>query len=108
MTPDDARRLALGLPGVVELDHHGFASFRTGARGRIFATLPSGQVLRVMLAGESIVEAVAEWPWCREGWWGKTLACVEVVLAEADAAVVAELLDDAHARATARGRPSGA
>ena len=47
-------------------------------------------------------EAVAEWPWCREGWWGKTLATVEVVLAEADVVVVTELLDEAHARATSR------
>lgn len=53
MTPDDARRLALG-------------------------------------------------PWCHEGWWGKTLATVEVVLADADAVVVTELLDQAHARAGSR------
>ena len=45
-------------------------------------------------------EAVAQWPWCREGWWGRTLATVEVVLADADAAVVTELLDQAHARTT--------
>ena len=49
MTGDDARRLALGLPDVVERDHHGFPSFRTGSRGRIFATLPTEEVLRVML-----------------------------------------------------------
>ena len=33
VTPDDVRRLALDLPDVVERDHHGFPSFRTGARG---------------------------------------------------------------------------
>ena len=100
MTPEDVRRLALALPEVVERDHHGFPSFRAGARGRIFATLPTDDVLRVMLEPESIREAVAEWTWCREGWWGKTLSTVEVVLAEADAGVVTELLDEAHARAT--------
>jgi hypothetical protein len=42
---------------------------------------------------------VAEWPWCREGWWGKRLMTVEVVLADADASSVAELLADGHARA---------
>lgn len=99
MTPEDARRLALDLPDVVERDHHGFPSFRTGARGRIFATLPTEGVLRVMLGEGSIREAVARWPWCREGWWGTTLATVEVVLADADAVVVTELLDQAHARA---------
>jgi hypothetical protein len=55
-----------------------------------------------MLEPESIREAVAEWPWCREGWWGTTLSTVEVVLSDADAAAVTELLDEAHARATAR------
>ncbi len=99
MTPEDVRRLAHDLPDVVELPHHGFPSFRTGARGRIFATLPTDEVLRVMLEEEPIRAAVAQWPWCREGWWGKRLMTVEVVLADADAAAVTELLDQAHARA---------
>ena len=73
-----------------------------GRGERIFATLPTEEVLRVMLEEESIREAVAQWPWCREGWWGKTLATVEVVLADADAVVVTELLDEAHARAVVR------
>ena len=102
MTPDDVRRLALDLPDVLELDHHGFPSFRAGARRRIFATLPIDEILRLMIEPESIREAVAQWPWCREGWWGTTLSTVEVVLADADAVVVTELLDEAHARALAR------
>ncbi len=73
-----------------------------GARRRIFATLPTDEILRLMLEPESIREAVAQWPWCREGWWGTTLSTVEVVLADADAVVVTELLDEAHARALAR------
>ena len=73
-----------------------------GRAARIFATLPTDEILRLMLEPESIREAVAQWPWCREGWWGKTLATVEVVLADADAVVVTELLDEAHARAGAR------
>jgi hypothetical protein len=100
MTPDDVRQLALDLPDVVERPHHGFPSFR--AAGRIFATLPTAEVLRVMLEEESIREAVARSAWCREGWWGKTLATVEVILADADPVVVTELLDEAHARAAHR------
>ena len=100
MTPEAARRLALALPDVVERDHHGFPSFRTGARGRIFATLPTPDVLRVMLDEGPIREAVAEWPWCREGWWGRRLMTVEVVLADAEPDAVAELLADGHARAS--------
>jgi len=99
MTPAEVRTLALGLPSVVERDHHGFPSFRTGARGRIFATLPHAGVLRVMLDEGAILEAVAQWPWCREGWWGKGLLTVEVALADAEADAVAELLADGHARA---------
>src|SRR3954452_9665155 len=102
MTPDDVRGLALDLPHVVELPHHGFPSFRAGPRGRILATLPSDAVVRVMLDPQSIREAVAEWSWCHEGWWGKTLRTVEVVLADAETAVVTELLDEAYARATGR------
>ena len=99
MTPDDARRLALDLPGVVEAPHHGFPSFRAGAARRIFATLPTADVLRVMLEPDSIRAAVEQWPWCREGWWGSRLMTVEVLLADADAVAVTELLDEAHARA---------
>jgi hypothetical protein len=99
MTADDARRLALELPDVHERSHHGFPSFRTGARGRIFATLPTDGILRVMLDEEAIRDAVAQWPYCREGWWGKRLSTVEVDLDAADAGVVTELLDSAYARA---------
>lgn len=45
MTPDAVGRLALDLPGVVEHPHHGFPSFRAGAKGRVFATMPTDDVL---------------------------------------------------------------
>jgi hypothetical protein len=96
MSPDDVRRAALALPGAVERDHHGFPSFR--AR-RIFATLPDGEHLRVMLCEEDIRAAVAEWPaWCEELWWGKRLSAVQVRLADCDPDVVTELLQDAWRR----------
>ncbi len=98
MDANDARDLALALPQAQERDHHGFPSFRTR---RIFATLPQPSVLRVMLDEGGIREAVAEWPWCSEVWWGATLSAVAVDLEAAHREVVAELLADAHARASA-------
>jgi hypothetical protein len=100
MTGRDARRLALALPGVEERDHHGFPGFRAGPRGRILATLPTDEVLRIMLEESAVREAAAEWPWCTEGHWGRRVTHVEVALDRAEADVVAELLAEAHARAT--------
>lgn len=47
MTIADARDLALSFPGATEEPHHGMPSFRV--RGKIFATVPDGQHLRVMI-----------------------------------------------------------
>ena len=66
MTPDAVRLLALDLPDVVERDHHGFPSFRAGPRGKIFATLPTEEILRVMLEEESIREAARFWVGLRD------------------------------------------
>lgn len=94
MDHDDVRRAALALEGVEERDHHGFPSFRART---IFATLPDQETLRVMLPEGQIREAVTEFPdWTAESWWGKRLAALGVSLADADAAVVAEWLQDAH------------
>ncbi|MEP7091048.1 MAG: MmcQ/YjbR family DNA-binding protein [Nocardioidaceae bacterium] len=94
MTPDDVRRVALGLEGATERDHHGFPSFRTPRR--VFATLPEDEQLRVMLPEEEIRSAVAEWPgWCEELWWGRRLSAVRIALPDCDPDVVAELLEDA-------------
>jgi hypothetical protein len=99
VTPSDARSVALSLAGAREQDHHGFASYRTARR--IFATLPDDEHLRVMLPEQEIRAAVDEWPgWCSELWWGKKLSAVQVELAAADPAVVAELLEDAWRHAS--------
>jgi hypothetical protein len=42
----DVRALALSLPEACEQDHHGIPSFRV--RGKIFATVPDGEHVRVM------------------------------------------------------------
>jgi hypothetical protein len=94
MDLDEVRTVALSLDGATQRDHHGNPSFRTARR--IFATVPDAQHLHVMLAEEDIRAAVAEWPgWCEEKWWGKRLAALRVSLPDCDAAVVAELLQDA-------------
>lgn len=93
MDHDDVRTIALGLDGAEERDHHGFPSFRTARR--IFATLPDGGHLHLMLPEEEIRAAVAEWPgWTEEKWWGRKLAAARVDLAACDPDVVAELLED--------------
>ena len=97
MTPDDARRLALALPGAVEQDHHGRPSFRVG--GKIFATLWSDAQLNAMLDEDGIRTAVQAHPdTCREIHWGKRLSAVGVDLPAAGEALVGDLLTDAWER----------
>lgn len=103
ITDAAARELALALPDTVEQDHHGFPSFRVS--GRIFATMPSPDRLRAMLDEHGIRAAAVNWPdSCREFYWGKRLACVEINLLIADETLVNDLLADAweHKRKTPR------
>ena len=94
VTEDDVRRVASSFADVTERPHHGIPSWRTPRR--IFATLPDGDHLHVMLDEDGIRDAVAEFPaWCEEKWWGRRLAALRVRLPAADPAVVAELLQDA-------------
>jgi hypothetical protein len=88
------RRMAVDLVDALELDHHGFPSFRVA--GRIFATLPTPDRLRVMLDEHGIRSAAANWPEsCREFYWGKRIACLEIDLARADEELVGDLLAEA-------------
>ena len=93
----EARRLALSLPETTEEDHHGIPSFRV--RGKIFATVPDDDHLRVMLDADATHAAVREDPAaCEELWWGKRLSGVCVRLAQADHRRLAELLNEAWRR----------
>lgn len=97
MTLDQARAIALALPEATEQDHHGMASFRV--RGKIFATAPDGDHLRVMVGETEIRAAAAEDPDTFEAfWWGSRLACVIVDLHRVDVNQLAELLDEAWRR----------
>jgi len=90
----EARALALALPEATENDHHGMNSFRV--RGKIFATVPDDEHIRIMLPETEIRAAVAESPdTCAEFYWGKRLSCVVVTLGEAPRSILRELLTDA-------------
>jgi hypothetical protein len=92
-----ARELALALPEAVEQDHHGRPSFRVA--GKIFATVWDREHVNVMLDDGGILTAVEAQPEvCEEVWWGKKLSAVRVDLRRADAALLADLLEDAWER----------
>jgi hypothetical protein len=96
-----AHAFALSLPEAVEQDHHGLASFRV--RGKIFATVPDEDHLRVMADEGEIRAAVAEDPAAfAELWWGSRLSCVVVDLRVAPGDQVRELLTDAWRRKAPR------
>ena len=60
VTMAEARRLALSLPEATEEDHHGIPSFRVG--GKVFATVPDGDHLRVMLDRDATQAAIDDDP----------------------------------------------
>jgi hypothetical protein len=92
-----ARRLTLLLPGAVELDHHGFPSFRVA--GRIFATQRDREHFNVMLDEPRIRAAIGIDPdGCQELLWGKRLRGVRVALARVDPDAFADLIEDAWRR----------
>lgn len=92
-----AHAFALSLPEAVEQDHHGIASFRV--RGRIFATVPDDDHLRIMVDEGEIRASVADDPEAfAEFWWGKRLSCVVVDLRRAPDDQVRELLTEAWRR----------
>jgi hypothetical protein len=97
LTLSEARRLALSFAEVTEEDHHGIPSFRV--RGKIFATVPDADHVRLMFdpdVARLIVRADPDA--CEELWWGKRLSGVTVRLARADHRRFADLLEDAWRR----------
>ena len=97
LTTEQARQLALGLPGAVEQDHHGRPSFRVA--GKIFATIWDAEHMNVMLDEPGIRTAVEANPGiCSEVWWGKKLSAARVELPAATEPLLGELLADAWER----------
>jgi hypothetical protein len=94
MSSNRFRRVALGLPGVIEASHQGHADFRVGKR--IFATLgyPDDDWGMVRLSREQqsvLVEAEPEIFRPVPGGWGKQ-GNTNVRLAKADAATLQSAL----------------
>jgi hypothetical protein len=84
----------LALPGTTEADHHGMASFRVG--GKIFATVPDPDHMRIMVGESEILAATAENPTiCEPIYWGQRLAGVVVALKPASTTLLRELLAEA-------------
>jgi hypothetical protein len=103
---EEAHRLALALPEVVEQDHHGRPSFRVA--GKIFATLWDEGHMNLMLDEPGIHTAVQRSPAaCSEFWWGRRLRAVHVALEHVDRSELAELLTDAWEQKAPRRLLSG-
>ncbi len=79
---------------MTEAGHHGRPSFRLGTT--VLATLWAPGILNVVV-GESEARA-AEGGAVSLLWWGERLTGVQVDLAAADQALVADLLQEARAR----------
>src|SRR5262249_56449026 len=101
VSPAEARRLALSFPETNEEGHHGIPSFRVA--GKIFATVPDDEHLRVMLDADATHAAISDDPAaCEELWWGKKLSGVCVTLARVDQSRLHALLDEGWRRVAPR------
>lgn len=90
----EVRQVAFGLPEMTEEPHHEMASFRV--RGKIIATVPDSEHLRLMLDEHEIRAAASENPQsCHEFYWGKRLACLVVDLTDVTLPQIRELLTEA-------------
>ena len=91
------RALVLGMPEVVEADHHGRPSFRIG--NRILASLPDDEHVNVFCGEDEARASVQEHPQSLELlWWGKRLYGVRVLVESVEPALLAEVLDEAWRR----------
>ena len=103
MTLDEARAVALSLPGSAEEPHFERTSFRV--QGKIFATAPPEDgPLHVFVDEHAVAVAVGMDPQAfEELHWGKKLAGVAVDLARADPEIVRDLLEESWRRRAPKG-----
>jgi len=94
VTSNDVRRMALSLPEAVEVDHHGFPSFRVA--GKIFCTLRENRPrVMVKLAPEdqhNFVEAHGGVVEPVPGYWGRK-GSTYVDTSAADETLIATLIE---------------
>jgi len=107
LTPNEFRRIALGLQGAIEREHMGHPDFR--ANGRIFATLSADNKMgMVSLSPEQQADAMRANPEMfvpAAGAWGKGGSTM-VRLAVADAEVVGEAMTLAWQRTLEKRTPA--
>lgn len=97
VTLAQARTIALSFPETVEMDHHGFPSFRV--RGKIFVTNPDPQHFNILLDEPGIHAAIAAYPRAvGESWWGQRVAAACLTLKPATRDCVTDLLFQAWQR----------
>jgi hypothetical protein len=97
VTLAQARTIALSFPETVEMDHHGFPSFRV--RGKIFATNPTPERFNILLDEFGIRAALAAYPKAVEEFlWGGRLAAASLILRPATRDCVTDLLLQAWQR----------
>jgi hypothetical protein len=108
MTPDDFRRIALALNGVVESAHMGHPDFRAG--GQIFATLHgdhrSGMVKLSPGQQEQFIDGHPTVFTPESGAWGRA-GCTRVRLDAADEETVGEAMTLAWQEVTSREKAKG-
>jgi hypothetical protein len=100
------RKQALSLPEATEQPHFDYTSFRVG--GKIFATVPPDEMhVHVFVAEEHRGPFMAMYPdYIRELTWGKKVVGLRVALADADAAVVKQLVSFAWQNKAPKGLQS--
>ena len=108
VTPEDFRRIALGLEGAEEGSHMGAADFRVG--GRIFATLASQNegYGNLMLTPEMQADFIAEQPSVFvpiKGGWGR-MGMTHIRLAEASEDLLAGALEAAWRLRKEKNKPN--
>ena len=93
----DVRRHALALPETTEEPHFHYASFRVG--GRIFVSVPPDETcIHVFVPEQEREIALGLHPqFVEKLFWGKKVAGLRVLLAEADPGVVLRLVEKAWA-----------
>lgn len=99
----EVRNYALSLREANEEPHFTYNSFRV--RGKIFATVPPDEEhLHVFVDEQRRELALAMFPDAYEKlWWGKKVVGIRVVLSNADAADVFDLLNSAWGRKAPKG-----